>query len=93
MGNTNLVALYASPGSEHTFSSPLPDPKTETVQQKTGYLSKLRSNITQLQSDVNAFLTAKMEEDKANQTDSKRAQDEQKAEEMYGEEDPGDDES
>jgi len=46
-----------------------------------------------MQSDINVFLTQKMEEDKAAESgaDGKGKAQEEKAEEMYGEEDPEDD--
>ena len=87
-----LTALYSSPSDVHTFARSLPslpqDLEKQTVQAKTAYLSALRSSITQMQSGVNAFLTRKMEEDKAAEAAAgvkKKAADE-KAEEMYGEE-------
>lgn len=47
-----------------------------------------------MQADINAFLTNKMEEDKAGEaskTWGKQKTQEEKAEEMYGEEDPEED--
>ena len=66
------------------------DPKAQDVKSKTAYLSALRANIVHMQSDVNAFLTKKMEEEKVIETGKAgRSQaKEEKAEEMYGEEDP-----
>ncbi|KAK5011050.1 hypothetical protein LTR28_006092 [Elasticomyces elasticus] len=64
----------------------------------TSYLSSLRANVSQLQNDINAFLTQQMEDDKARdaaaatsvaQKRSKSEKDrerEKREEEMYGEE-------
>ena len=91
----SLTALYTSPTSTHTFSSALPAlPASDKVQEKTDYLSSLRTNISKLQDDVNTFLTQKMEEDKAAEgagAGGKRSKDEEREEEMYGEEDAGED--
>lgn len=100
MSSTNspsLTANYTSPTSTHTFSSSLPtlQPGNASTEEKTAYLSALRSNVSQLQGDVNTFLTQKMEEDKAREAeavggaDGKRVRmkDEEREEEMYGEED------
>lgn len=61
---------------------------------KTAYLSSLRSNVSQMQDDINAYLTQKMEEDKAQDAGAagKRSnKDEDRQEEMYGEEDAEED--
>jgi hypothetical protein len=86
-----ISADYKSPTSSQSFSSKLPLlPKDHDVKSKTEYLSALRSRIVQMQSDVNAFLTKKMEEEKS--LEASRGQGnkskEEKAEETYGEEDP-----
>lgn len=98
MSNIQLKATYASPDSTELFTGDLSslsrDEKSQKVEEKTAYLHELRSKITQMQSDVNASLTRRMEEDKANattQSSSKRRTQEQKEEEMYGEEDPDQD--
>ncbi|CAK3960079.1 Hypothetical predicted protein [Lecanosticta acicola] len=89
MAGTQLLGIYQSSTTTHTFSSELP-PLPQgggSVEEKTSYLSALRANVSKLQGDVNAFLTQKMEEDKSNERSSKK-RDEEKEEEMYGEEDP-----
>jgi len=86
-----LIASYASHSASQTFSKGLPalsDPSNKA--DKTTYLSTLRSGISHMQSDVNVFLTKKMEADRAanlNQGNQETSRDE-KEEEMYGEEDP-----
>lgn len=91
MAEKQLTAKYQSPTSADSFSQSLPSlPKDHDVKEKTEYLSALRTGITQMQADVNAFLTKKMEEEKAaggSQGKSSKAK-EEKEEEMYGEEDP-----
>lgn len=92
MTANTLVAEYTSPTAQQTFSSNLPSLAQEqrSVKDKTAYLSALRANVTQLQSDVNTFLTQKMEEDKAaeaGKADQKAKSKEEREEAMYGEED------
>lgn len=91
MTGTQLLANYKSPTSAQTMSFELPAvPKDGgSVQDKTAYLSALRAKASEMQSEVNAFLTQKMEEDKAAET-AKSSVDE-KEEERYGEEDPEND--
>jgi hypothetical protein len=88
--STNLTATYASPSGTHAFSHTLPSPSSTNVTEKTAYLSALRSKNADLQSEINAFLTQKMEEDvkAAEGSASKRSRKEEREEEMYGEEDP-----
>lgn len=91
MAERRLTADYKSPTASRSFSQSLPSlPKEHDVKAKTEFLAALRSNITQMQSDVNAFLTRKMEEEKSNEASKGRASKskEEKEEEMYGEEDP-----
>ncbi|TKA32869.1 hypothetical protein B0A50_01095 [Salinomyces thailandicus] len=88
-----LKAIYTSPTSTQVFSSNLPllasKPAEQSVQEKTAYLSALRSQATQMQNDVNTFLTQKMEEEKAVESGAakKTKAQEEKEEQMYGEED------
>ena len=88
--NTSLTANYASPSGTHTISHTLPSPSANNVTEKTAYLSTLRSKSAELQSEINTFLTQKMEEDAkaAEGRPSKRSKKEEREEEMYGEEDP-----
>ncbi|KAI9681301.1 MAG: hypothetical protein M1817_002584 [Caeruleum heppii] len=90
-----LTAVYTSPASSESFAHPLPSlpPSTTiSVDQKTAYLSALRSSVTKLQDEVNVFLTTKMEEEKAaaatasGEAASGRLIDDTKEEEQYGEE-------
>ena len=82
-----LEASYTTPGTSHTFSHPLPTrPSSASTKEKTSYLSALRSSVVKLQDEVNAFLTTKMEEDKALATNTVAKIDESKEEENYGEE-------
>jgi len=90
-----LTASYTSPHTSHTFTSPLSSiaAANESTKSKTAYMTDLRSRTSQLQDDVNAYLTQRMEEDKAREggvvgKKSKSARDEERLEEMYGEEDP-----
>jgi hypothetical protein len=82
-----LEALYSSPISNSTFTQPLPTlPKDFSVEQKTAFLSQLRQSVVRLQEDVNAFLTQKMEEDKADAVKGGQNLNDVKEEENYGEE-------
>jgi phosphoribosylanthranilate isomerase len=90
MADKQLSARYQSPTSSQSFSSKVPSLlKDHDVKAKTEYLSALRAGIVQMQGDLNAFLTQKMEEEKSSDVvkASNKAR-EEKAEEMYGEEDP-----
>lgn len=86
----NLTADYASPSGAHTFSHALPSSSASNVTDKTAYLSALRSKNADLQNEINAFLTKKMEEDvkAAEGSAGQRSKKEEREEEMYGEEDP-----
>lgn len=94
----SLTATYTSPTTIQTFSTALPAQPTATAsaEEKTAFIAALRSNTTQMQAEINALLTAKMEEDKAQDaaaaiTGAKSAKDEDREEDMYGEEDVGED--
>ena len=84
--DTSLKANYASPSTTKTFTHPLPTASTTSTQEKTNYLSALRKSVVKLQEEVNGFLTAKMEEDKALAADAGMKVDEKAEEENYGEE-------
>lgn len=88
MSTNRLTATYKAPGAFQTFAANLPsNPEAGNVKAKTAYLSSLRADIVQMQSDVNAFLTMKMDEgraveaEKASASKTKEAQEE----DMYGE--------
>jgi hypothetical protein len=79
----SLTATYTSPtvrsSTPHVFSASLPAlSSTPSTQDRVTHLAALQSSLKTLQKDVNAFLTQKMVEDKADID----AQDE----ETYGEE-------
>ena len=81
-----LSAEYTSPQASHSFNQNLTtSPTPGSTKAKTAYLSELRGAVTKLQSEVNTFLTQKMEEDKANAAGEGGKADE-KEEENYGEE-------
>ncbi|MCJ1397786.1 hypothetical protein MMC11_000982 [Xylographa trunciseda] len=83
----SLKANYASPTESHSFEHPLEAlPVQLSTEEKTAYLSALRSSVAQLQEEVNTFLTAKMEEDKAITVQRTGIIDDKKEEENYGEE-------
>jgi len=94
MSQTSATAHYASPNGAQTFSQELPALSAGNVEEKTGYLNALRSKNTELQSDINAFLTQKMEEGAKTaeggkgQSGGKKSKKEEREEEMYGEDDP-----
>lgn len=86
-----LTATYTSPTTNHTFNSTLQSLSAEpSTKEKTSYITDLRAKTSQLQNDINAYLTERMEEDKAQEVADgaakKSARDEQREEDMYGEE-------
>ncbi|KAL1305274.1 hypothetical protein AAFC00_002183 [Neodothiora populina] len=98
----SLTASYASSTTTQTFALALPSPPTaDSVTEKTAFICSVRSHVSQMQDDINGFLTEKMEEDKLQeavasldsaglQRKKKASQrDEKREEEMYGEEDVG----
>jgi hypothetical protein len=97
-----LTASYRSSDATHSIVKDLPamtavggkDIDSDSVEKKTAYLSALRTNVVQLQADINTFLTQKMQEDykaAGGNAQGKTAAADQKEEEMYGEENPEDD--
>lgn len=92
--STKLTASYASPtNNTHVFSAELPSVSaTCSVEEKTAFVAAVRASASQMQDDINAMLTQRMEEDKAQESAiaTKSAKDEEREEEMYGEEDVGD---
>lgn len=79
---------HASSGSD-AFSKPPPQISPQpTTDERTGYLAALRTSVTSLQSDINTYLTEKMEEDKraAGGDTANGTADDAKEEENYGEE-------
>jgi uncharacterized phage infection (PIP) family protein YhgE len=85
--SAHLTAVYTSPTATNTFSSPLqstPTQHTDTIE-KSQYLADLRDKVSQLQQDINQFLTEKMDQDKA-ATDGAPSNDNHIEEDMYGEE-------
>lgn len=90
--SASLTATYNAPGKNQVFDARLPNPATTTTKEKTAYMTTLRTETAKLQDSINAFLTERMEEDKAANADAASASgrskkvDEDKEEEMYGEE-------
>lgn len=83
---TLLRAEYKAPTGSKTFTHTLPSADVTSTTEKSAYLSALRRLVVQTQEDINTFLTAKMEEDKALTSTPGMKADEKKAEENYGEE-------
>lgn len=95
----SLTATYNGPTAYKTFASALPAvPTSASTEDKTAFIAALRANVSQMQDDMNLFLTQKMDEDKAREADAantataaargakRSALDEAREEEMYGEE-------
>ncbi|KAK5131128.1 hypothetical protein LTR08_001276 [Meristemomyces frigidus] len=98
MSTNALTATYSAPNANQVLSVSLPslpaDPEALDVQQKTAHLSALRSGVTAMQSNINALLTQKMEDDKAGEggkESGKGKRDDARAEVLYGEEDADED--
>ncbi|KAK5939961.1 hypothetical protein PMZ80_007379 [Knufia obscura] len=89
VGRSTVKATYNSPTDTKTLEKSLPSPRPTDIKSKIAYLGEVRSATKQLQDDINTFLTAKMEEDKANAsataTNKPKSRDEEE-EENYGEE-------
>lgn len=80
-----LRGSYNTPTASHGFSKTLaPLPAAPSTKDTTAYLGSLRKAAAQMQTEVNAFLTSKMEQDKQSPSNSKV--DESKEEQYYGEE-------
>lgn len=61
-----LTATYTHPTAPtKTFTHALPASPSTSTPEKTAHLSALRHAATQLQTEINEFLTAKMEDEKA----------------------------
>ena len=86
---TTLTATYTNPTTSQIFTHTLPSATVTSTREKTAYLAALRNSVVQLQEDVNVFLTAKMEEDKASAAKSGVKVDDKVEEENYGEEKVG----
>ena len=84
---SELKATYTAPEAEgESFKQPLPAcTKDASTEERTSYLTSLRTSITDMQDAINVFLTKKMEEDAAKAGASSAATD-AKEEENYGEE-------
>ncbi|KAH0388375.1 hypothetical protein KCU89_g16859, partial [Aureobasidium melanogenum] len=85
--SAHLTAVYTSPTATNTFSSPLQSAPTQpsSSTEKSQYLGDLRQKVSQLQDDINQFLTKKMDQDKA-ATEGAASKHEDIEEQMYGEE-------
>ncbi|EER25498.1 hypothetical protein D8B26_000195 [Coccidioides posadasii str. Silveira] len=70
---------------QHQLSTSLSSHTTDATARRTAYLSELRGAVVSLQGEVNAYLTARMEEDSARSA-RVEGKDETKEEENYGEE-------
>ena len=84
--SSTLSASYTSPTATQSFTHNLTSSPITSTKEKTAYLSTLRKSVTQLQEDVNGFLTSKMEEDKALAAKAGLRGDDKAEEENYGEE-------
>jgi len=92
-GKSLLTGSYTSPTGTKEFEYSLPSlPQQFSTEQKTSYLSALRSSVVKLQEEVNTFATAKMEEDKMTAPQVAGKVDDKKEEKNYGEETIDDDE-
>ena len=82
----NFTAEYTAPESaSESFKQSLPAcPREASTEKRTAYLTALRTSITDMQDQINVFLTKKMEEDNLKAGDKAAA--DAKEEENYGEE-------
>ncbi|KAL8713111.1 MAG: hypothetical protein Q9220_002632 [cf. Caloplaca sp. 1 TL-2023] len=84
--SSTLAATYTSPSTTKTFTHPLLSSATTSTAEKTAYLSTLRKSVTELQDEINGFLTEKMEEDNALAAKAGVKVNEKREEDEYGEE-------
>ena len=89
--DTMLRADYSAFGTTKDFQYPQNALNNQsTAKETTAYISSLRNSLLEMQSDINTFLTKKMEEDKATAATNGNGfadkVDEQKEEDNYGEE-------
>lgn len=87
----SLTAAYKSPSGTKQFHYAIDTPTGDNqlnANANSNYLSQLRASTKNLQSDINDFLTQKMDEDKktASETTVKSKTKEDLDEENYGEE-------
>jgi hypothetical protein len=81
---STLSATYTAPGDEKKFTHPLPSTKSApSTDERINYLSALREKTKDLQTEINIFLTQKMDDEKAAIGTSIN---EDREEENYGEE-------
>lgn len=88
---SHVEATYTTPNEgTKVFRQTVPEIKERpSTEERTEYLTALRAGIVQVQSEINVFLTNKMEEDKAKA--GQAALNDEKEEENYGEEIADDD--
>lgn len=91
-----IKAIYGSPDGSNTFRQPISSPQPTDTKSKAEYMNSLRSATKSLQSNINEFLTAKMEQDKQAAAQSitngtKHKPRDEEEEENYGEEKVEDD--
>lgn len=89
----SVKATYSSPTDSRIIEKSLPNLRPTDTKSKVAYLGEVRSATKQLQDDINAFLTAKMEEDRGNviastnsTTTTKTKPPDEEEEDNYGEE-------
>lgn len=81
----NLQAIYTTPDATQTFQHAIPvDSTPGSLATKQAHLTALQSLVPKLQTEVNAYLTARMEEDKKAQGQISEKEAEEEA--NYGEE-------
>lgn len=90
MASNTVLGTYVSPSGKKDFDYKIPAlPDSPTTKETAAYLATLRKTTLRLQNEINAFLTQRMEEDKAPASGNGNGIstiDEQKEEDNYGEE-------
>lgn len=80
----NLQAVYTAPDATQTFQHEIPvETNADPLAAKQAHLKALQTLVPKLQTEVNVFLTERMEEDKKAQ--GAISEKEAKEEENYGE--------
>lgn len=82
-----LTATYTAPNESKRLTYALPNTSANlSTEDRTAYLTTLRSSVSKLQAEVNTFLTQKMAEEAQSTTADSKPVDEAKEEANYGEE-------
>lgn len=87
--SVDITAKYDSPNESKSFKYPISTSSDQSsVESKVASLAQTRSSVKKMQEEINAFLTSKMEQDKAAQSGANAGSNvkDEEEEANYGEE-------